>query len=167
MEFDKAVAELDTLIGTLERDEDERALMLLQLIDAVHRPALELIVAGELDHPVAHAVLSMYDLVDVDDRVEVEEALDEVRPYIESHGGGLELLLAHPTGVVEIYYGKAEGAKLELATDAVARTATAKEYVGGHRLYGLVEGELLWTFDMAAVGQEIQSHIWARLQRAP
>ena len=81
-------------------------------------------------------------------------------------GGGLELLLAHPTGVVEIYYGKAEGAKLELATDAVARTATAKEYVGGHRLYGLVEGELLWTFDMAAVGQKIQSHIWARLQRA-
>jgi len=92
VEFDQAVAELDTLIGTLERDGDERALMLLELIDAVHRPALELIVAGELEHPVAHAVLSMYDLVDVDDRVEVEEALDEVRPYIESHGGGLELL---------------------------------------------------------------------------
>ena len=28
-----------------------------------------------------------------------------------------------------------------------------------------VEGDLLWTFDMAAVGQELQSHIWARLQR--
>ena len=92
MEFDQAVAELDTLIGTLERDEDERALMLLQLIDAIHRPALELIAAGELEHPMAHALLSMYDLAPVDDRIQVEEALDEVRPYIESHGGGLELL---------------------------------------------------------------------------
>jgi hypothetical protein len=80
--------------------------------------------------------------------------------------GGIELLLAHPTGIVEIYYGKVEGAKIELATDAVVRTHTATEYVGGQRLYGLVEGDLLWTFDMAAVGQPIQAHIWARLQRA-
>ena len=92
MEFDKAVAELDTLIDTLERDGDERALMLLQLIDAVHRPGLELIVAGDHEHPVAQALLSMYDLVPVDEQIEVEEALDEIRPYIESHGGGLELL---------------------------------------------------------------------------
>jgi Fe-S cluster biogenesis protein NfuA/nitrite reductase/ring-hydroxylating ferredoxin subunit len=92
VEFDQAVAELDTLIGTLEREEDERALLLLQLIDAIHRPALELILAGELDHPVAGAVLAMYDLAPLDERLQVEEALDEVRPYIESHGGGLELI---------------------------------------------------------------------------
>ena len=92
MDFDKAVAELDTLVGTLERDGDERALLLLQLIDAVHRPALELIAAGDREHPVAQALLAMYDLVEVDDQIEVEEALDEIRPYIESHGGGLELL---------------------------------------------------------------------------
>ena len=53
-----------------------------------------------------------------------------------------------------------------LATDAVVRTSSAKEYVGGQRLYGLVEGDLLWTFDMAAVGQPLQPHIWARLQRS-
>ncbi|MDQ3095821.1 MAG: NifU family protein, partial [Actinomycetota bacterium] len=92
MDFDKAVAELDTLVGTLERDGDERALLLLQLIDAVHRPALELIAAGDREHPVAQALLAMYDLVALDERMEVEEALDEIRPYIESHGGGLELL---------------------------------------------------------------------------
>jgi len=92
VEFDKVVAELDTLVGTLEREGDERALMLLQLIDAVHRPGLELIVAGDREHPVAQALLSMYDLVPVDEQIEVEEALDEIRPYIESHGGGLELL---------------------------------------------------------------------------
>ena len=58
-----------------------------------------------------------------------------------------------------------EGARIELSTDAVVRTSSAKEYVAGQRLYGLVEGDLLWTLDMAAVGQQLQPHIWARLQR--
>jgi nitrobindin-like protein len=80
--------------------------------------------------------------------------------------GEIEVLLTHPTGVAEIYYGTVDGAKIELRTDAVARTASAQEYTAGHRLYGLVEGDLLWTFDMAAMGQSLQSHIWARLQRA-
>ena len=79
--------------------------------------------------------------------------------------GSFEFLLTHHTGFAEIYYGKAEGAKLEMTTDAVARTATAKEYVGGHRMYGLVDGDLLWAFDMAAVAQELQPHLWARLVR--
>ena len=92
MEFDKAVAELETLVETLERDGDERALHLLQLMDAIHRPALELLLAGDPDHPVATAVLAMYELVPLDERTQIEEALDEVRPYIESHGGALELL---------------------------------------------------------------------------
>jgi Fe-S cluster biogenesis protein NfuA/nitrite reductase/ring-hydroxylating ferredoxin subunit len=92
MEFDAAVAELDTLVTTLERDGDERALMLLQLIDAIHRPALERIVAGDVEHPLARALLMMYDLLPADELLQVEEALDEIRPYIESHGGGLEVL---------------------------------------------------------------------------
>jgi len=81
-------------------------------------------------------------------------------------GGEVELVLAHNTGFVEIWYGKAEGGKLEIATDAVARTQTAKEYVAGKRLYGNVEGDLLYAYDMAAMGQPLQPHTWARLQRA-
>ena len=92
MEFDKAIAELEALVETLEREGDERALLLLQLVDAIHRPALELIVAGDTDDPVAQAVLQMYDLAPPEDDVLVEEALDEVRPYIHSHGGQVELL---------------------------------------------------------------------------
>jgi hypothetical protein len=65
-----------------------------------------------------------------------------------------------------VYYGRLDGTKIELATDAVVRTKTAKEYTGGKRLYGLVDGDLLWAYDMAAVGQSLQPHIWARLQRA-
>ena len=81
-------------------------------------------------------------------------------------GGEVEVMLAHQSGFVEIWYGRVHGTKLELSTDVVARTHSAKEYTGGHRLYGLVEGDLLWAFDMAAVGQPLQSHTWGRLQRA-
>ena len=81
--------------------------------------------------------------------------------------GEVEVVLAHNTGFVEVWYGTAGDAKLEIATDAVARTASAKEYVGGTRLYGYVEGDLLYAFDMAAMGQELQPHLWARLVRQP
>ena len=76
--------------------------------------------------------------------------------------GSSRSLLAHPTGFVEIWVGEADGAKIELRTDVVARTETAKDYTAGHRLYGLVEGDLLWAFDMAAVGQPLQPHLSAR-----
>jgi Fe-S cluster biogenesis protein NfuA/nitrite reductase/ring-hydroxylating ferredoxin subunit len=92
VDFDAAVAELVTLVETLEREGDERALLLLELVDAIHRPALERIAAGDLDDPLARALLAMYDLAEVDDEILAEEALDAVRPYIESHGGHVELL---------------------------------------------------------------------------
>jgi len=92
VDFDAAVAQLDTLVATLEAEGDERALMLLQLIDAIHRPALARLADGELDHPIVHALLGMYGLEPVEPEILAEEALDEVRPYIESHGGEIELL---------------------------------------------------------------------------
>ena len=84
-----------------------------------------------------------------------------------SAGTGLEVLLAHPTGIVEVYLGTADGPRITLQTDAVVRTTTAKEYTAATRLYGLVEGDLLWVLDMAAVGQPLTSHASARLKRVP
>ncbi len=77
----------------------------------------------------------------------------------------LEMLLSHSSGFSEVWYGEAEDARFEMVTDAVARTGSAKEVVGGRRLYGYVEGELLYAYDMAAMGQPLQPHLWARLQR--
>ena len=79
--------------------------------------------------------------------------------------GEVELLLTTPTGIMELYYGRVEGAKLEVATDAVMRTATAKEVSAGHRLYGIVEGALLYAYEMAAVGHGLTPHLSARLTR--
>ena len=58
-----------------------------------------------------------------------------------------------------------EQPRFEITTDAVVRTASAKEYVGGKRLYGYVEGDLLYAFDMAAMDQELQPHTHAQLKR--
>jgi hypothetical protein len=79
--------------------------------------------------------------------------------------GKVEFVMTHNTGIVEIWVGNAEGGKLEIVTDAVGRTETAKEYAGGKRLYGNVDGDLLYAIDMAMMGQELQPHLWARLQR--
>jgi hypothetical protein len=89
------------------------------------------------------------------------------RPGGPAASGGIEVevLLAHPTGFVEIYLGTADGPRVDLATDDVARTSTAKEYTAAKRLYGLVEGDLLWAMDMAAMGQPLQPHSSARLKR--
>lgn len=80
-------------------------------------------------------------------------------------GGEVELLLAHPTGVIEMYYGTASPARIELRTDSVVRSPRAKEYNAGSRLYGLVSSDLMWAMDMAAVGQPLQSHASAQLKR--
>ena len=54
---------------------------------------------------------------------------------------------------------------VHLRTDGVLRSPAAKEYNAGTRLYGLVESQLMWVMDMAAVGQPLQSHISAQLTR--
>ena len=77
----------------------------------------------------------------------------------------VEVLLAHPTGIVEVYVGEVVFNKVELQSDLVARTETAKQVNALHRLYGLVEGDLAYAIDMAAVDQPLQPHLSARLTR--
>jgi len=80
----------------------------------------------------------------------------------------VEVMLAHPTGIVEIYLGEVSGSRIEMATDVVARTATAKEVTAGHRLYGLTgpgTQDLAYAYDMAAMGQPLQPHLSAQLKR--
>ncbi len=97
----------------------------------------------------------------------VREAAQEtgfIRPQAD---GTLEVVMAHNLGFVEVWHGEIhpDQPRFEIVTDAVARTATAKEYTAGKRLYGYVEGDLLYAYDMAAVGHELQPHTHARLTR--
>jgi hypothetical protein len=102
-----------------------------------------------------------------DDGVVVRQAAQEtgfLRPQADRT---VEFVMSHNTGFVEIWHGEihSDQPRFEMVTDTVARTATAKAYAAGKRLYGYVDGDLLYAYDMAAMGQELQPHLWARLQR--
>lgn len=87
------------------------------------------------------------------------------RPVGDGQGNEIEVLLSSPTGIMELYFGRIDGLKIEVATDYVVRTPTAKEVNAAHRLYGIVEGALLYAHEMAAVGQPLTPHLSARLLR--
>jgi hypothetical protein len=78
----------------------------------------------------------------------------------------VEVLLTQPTGFLQLYVGRCDGpTRWEMVSDAIVRTVEAKEVRAEQRLYGVVEGVLLYAIDLAAVGQPMQSHLSARLER--
>jgi hypothetical protein len=81
-------------------------------------------------------------------------------------GFDIEVVLVHADGVSELYLGQIRGPRIDIATDAVVRPAGAKSYAAATRMYGLVDGHLLWAWDMAALGEELGAHASARLARA-
>ncbi|TFD18772.1 FABP family protein [Cryobacterium sp. TMS1-13-1] len=80
-------------------------------------------------------------------------------------GFDIEVTLVHPGGVAELYLGLVKGPRIDLATDAVLRTAGSKPYAAATRLYGLVDNHLLWAWDIAALGQDLRTHASGRLAR--
>lgn len=105
-------------------------------------------------------------LINADGRP-IRPAAREVGWWRPQPDDGVEVLLAHPTGIVEVYVGQIDdkrGFKVELSTDAVVRTASAKDVSANHRLYGIVDGDLLYAVDMAATGQALTPHLSARLR---
>ncbi|MFT3797025.1 FABP family protein [Microbacterium sp.] len=92
---------------------------------------------------------------------------DDVEALRGAEGGfDLEVAIVHSDGISELYLGQVRGARIDLATDAVIRPAGAKPYTAATRMYGYVDGHLLWAWDIAALGGELASHASARLARA-
>jgi hypothetical protein len=91
---------------------------------------------------------------------------EEVETLRTSTGGfDIEVSILHPGGISELYIGEIAGPRIDLATDAVMRTESAKEYSAATRLYGLVDAHLLWAWDIAAFGQNLRNHASGRLAR--
>ncbi|MCR2762574.1 FABP family protein [Microbacterium sp. zg.B48] len=96
----------------------------------------------------------------------VVRTADDVERLRNADGGfDIEVSLVHADGISELYLGQIRGPRIDIATDAVIRTAAAKPYTAAARMYGLVEGHLLWAWDIAALGTELSSHASARLAR--
>lgn len=91
---------------------------------------------------------------------------DDVEKLRNAEGGfDLEVALVHSDGITELYLGQVRGPRIDLATDAVVRPASAKPYASATRMYGYVDGHLLWAWDIAALGGSLASHASARLAR--
>jgi hypothetical protein len=77
----------------------------------------------------------------------------------------VEVLLSDPSGHLSLYIGEVGNGRIELASDLITRTASAAELTAGKRLFGLVRGDLMWAFDIAAFGYPMQSYASAHLAR--
>jgi hypothetical protein len=82
--------------------------------------------------------------------------------------GRVEALITQPTGIAEISVGLATPTTVELTTEEVAVTPTAKDVKATRRRYTRTDpATLTFTHDLAAVGQPLQHHLAARLHRRP
>ena len=79
----------------------------------------------------------------------------------------IELLLAHSSGYVELFYGHPLNlSSWELATDALARTKSGALVGGAKRLYGIVEGgDLAYVEERVDPDGGLVPHLSARLAR--
>jgi hypothetical protein len=78
----------------------------------------------------------------------------------------VELLVTDPDGLVELYVGTARTTtSWELATDVLARTPDAPAVTRAVRLYGIVDGALMYAIDRAGADEPLRPTMSARLER--
>ncbi len=105
---EKAARRVDTAVeraSLLDETSKKVALDLKAAVEGFHREALVTIVRtlkddprgkellfGLVDDPGVHALLVMHGIVRADPTTLAQRALEDVRPYLASHGGGVELV---------------------------------------------------------------------------
>jgi hypothetical protein len=78
----------------------------------------------------------------------------------------VELVVAGAEGIVELYVGTARTTtSWELSTDVLARTPDAPDVTRAVRLYGIVEGALMYAIDRAGPDELPRPWMSARLER--
>ena len=99
-------------------------------------------------------------------------AADDQRPLHAETGywragpdGHVEVVLAHPTGIVEVLEGRLEAGRIDLASAGVVGTSTAKRVSATERHFELGGGVLRYSLAMAAVGVSLSPHLTAELRR--
>ncbi len=79
--------------------------------------------------------------------------------------GRVEVVLAHPFGVVEVSEGRLDGTRISLVATKLVSTSTAKRVDGLARTFDLSGDRLTYSLAMATAGQRSQDHVSAELKR--
>jgi Fe-S cluster biogenesis protein NfuA len=141
----RAEAALDAI------EDDPRATAALQAVVELYGEALARLMAGAdpLEDELVSHLLLLHDLHPVDVETRVARALEEVRPYLGSHGGGVELL-GVADGVVRLRLdGTCNGCPSSRVTlssaieEAVLRAAPEVERVEAEGVAGPAASPLL------------------------
>ena len=100
------------------------------------------------------------------DIVPALRSADEVEA-LRNEAGGFDITatIVHPGGIAELYYGQIKGPQIQLSTDMVMRGVNSKELSAATRIYGLVNGDLYWRWDVAAEGKALEAHASAILKK--
>jgi hypothetical protein len=81
-------------------------------------------------------------------------------------GGVVELVLAIPSGQVEIEEGTVDGTTVTMSSRLVGLTTSAKDVTAIARTL-VVDGDVLrYVLSLGAVGEPLQEHLTAELRRA-
>lgn len=118
----------------------------------------EVVIAAVVGRPVARWTSTTSD-------ADTGEARHAESGFLRSTPGGIELVLAHSFGVVEIAHGELDGKRLLLASDDIHATATAKRVDRVERAYTLDGDSMSYAIGMAAVGVPLTHHLAATLHR--
>lgn len=101
------------------------------------------------------------------DIVPALKSADEVEQFRNDDGGfDITATIVHPGGIAELYYGSIKGPQIQLTTDLVMRGQHSKDYTAATRLFGLVNGDLFWRWDIAADGSSLEPHASAILKKS-
>jgi hypothetical protein len=91
--------------------------------------------------------------------------------YVRMPGpGSIEIVMAQPTGLAEVYSGGMvaddELLVIDVRSTSIGSTPSAKDVAATERTFSLSGDELSYTFRMAAVGLALQHHLRATLRRS-
>jgi hypothetical protein len=95
---------------------------------------------------------------------------DVLRPAARETGwwrpqsdGSVELLLCHATGILELFYGTLTPTSVDLRTDTVVSSTSAKHVSAAERHYDTGPDHLFFRENRAMVGNPMAPHVSARL----
>jgi hypothetical protein len=80
---------------------------------------------------------------------------------------GLEVLIVHPTGVMELLVGDNIDGIMNLASTSVVVAPSAKPVTEVRRRFEVEIDRIQYDLSMAAVGHPLTHHLSARLERVP